>query len=120
MSEPTPVVGVIVPPRKPLPKFCIHRVRSEQVCEQCDKDLLAGRIRERKVFTSSRLYEITQNRLGNCIVCGEPRGNSPYKRMCLKHGKSSTAKGRRFKGSKRWKQGGPGRTPGWAKKDQQI
>ena len=69
-------------------------------------------------LTRQMRYKVIRYRLGQCINCGEARGDSPYKRLCQPCGKNSRKARRQKAGSKAWKAGSPGRPPLSAKKSQ--
>ena len=39
-----------------------------------------------KRVIKQRRYEQRQRALGNCIICGRPKGDSPYVLWCRRHG----------------------------------
>jgi len=56
-------------------------------------------------------YKVLNFRLGNCINCGDPREDSPFKRFCTKCGRVRRAQNRASRGNKAWRAGRPGRPP---------
>jgi hypothetical protein len=56
-------------------------------------------------------YKVIRYRLGNCVNCGAPRGDSPFLRTCTDCGEEKKRKRRKKLGSRPWKLGEPGRPP---------
>lgn len=90
--------------------FCIHSIRSSEVCEQCEYEMVEGVIPERRVFTRQRLYQIRRAKEGKCINCGAARGGV-YKRHCNVCGEKNSERVRRRIGAKEWVAGKAGRRP---------
>ena len=63
-------------------------------------------------------YKVIRFRLGQCINCGNERGDSPYKRLCKQCGFVRRKARRQKMGSRAWKAGSPGRPPLSAKPSQ--
>jgi hypothetical protein len=62
-------------------------------------------------LSRQKRYKIIRFRLGDCINCGDPRGDSPFKRVCEACGEERKKLRRKKLGSKAWKPGSPGRPP---------
>jgi len=56
-------------------------------------------------------YKVVRYRLGECINCSSPRGESPFKRLCMSCGEERKKLRRKKLGSKAWRPGSPGRPP---------
>lgn len=56
-------------------------------------------------------WGVKMYRLGRCANCGDPRGDSPYKRFCIACRKRRSAKERKYHGSSAWREGKKGRRP---------
>ena len=81
-------------------KFCIQGHREDQ-CE-CPGALF---------YSAQLLWQTKQFIAGNCVTCGKPRGDSPFKRKCIACGKKTTQRARKKLRGKYWVPGGPGRPP---------
>lgn len=66
--------------------------------------------RVKKVHRQDKWYA-KQVALGNCGVCGQPRGDSPFKTLCRRHGELKKLRTRRSHGSRPWKLGEKGSKP---------
>ena len=56
-------------------------------------------------------YKVIRFRMGLCITCGDPRGDSPHLRVCASCGSRKARSKRKKLGFSKWKEGGPGRIP---------
>lgn len=85
-------------------RYCIHGTNGREVCLLCGD--------ERDLYDPRRLWEAKQLVEGNCIICGDPKGKSPYKRKCIGCGPKAAVWRRKKFRSKKWKQAGDrGRPP---------
>lgn len=62
-------------------------------------------------MSRQKRYQVIQFRLGNCVNCGDLRGDSVFKRICAACGEARKAKRRKKLGSRPWQLGAPGRPP---------
>lgn len=83
---------------------CIHFKPKGKECLECGTG-------EREYFRWGKLNEARNLALGNCTMCGDPRGNSGYKRLCWKCGKKTTIAARKNRRWRKWKPGSRGRPP---------
>ena len=90
--------------------FCIHSIRSSEVCNKCEYAMAEGVIGERRVFTRQRLYQIRRANEGKCINCGKTT-EGMYTRHCIRCGEKNSARVRRRIGAKEWVAGKAGRRP---------
>lgn len=56
-------------------------------------------------------YKVIRFKRGDCVNCGDPRGESPYLRVCVACGEGDKKSKRKKHGRKAWKPGSPGRPP---------
>jgi hypothetical protein len=84
-------------------RVCIHGKRKEMECLECGED--------REFFDHRRVWEARQVVSGNCVRCGQPKGDSPYKRKCKKCGPMAAKWQRGKTGARKWLPGSVGRPP---------
>jgi hypothetical protein len=62
--------------------YCIHGIHAKEVCRDCENDLKAGWITERKVYHKQGLWKRRKRLLGCCRECGKKRGKSKFTQFC--------------------------------------
>lgn len=73
-------------------------------------DASGSKKRRRRMLRQTK-WKVKQYQRGNCINCGQPRGDSPYKRRCKACAAVDRERRERRDGCKPWVKGKPGRPP---------
>ncbi len=90
--------------------YCLHHLEAHEECADCERLIKDGHVKERKIYSQQRVWQIEQKAEGRCEICGANKGKCPSASRCDQCLAKDAGRHRKKLGTKRkWIPGDRGR-----------